>query len=303
MGSSASVLFGSSVHEGVCIFFKHGIEQACPMSGSVWALLFHCVVRRLVVALPVGYSLTCFVEELAASMLDARIGLASIMPVLLLELRLATGLAHLENTQIMCYGAAPDFDIKRALQGIPGAVGLAAMRRGTYLGMAIRPDAQSMECDTAFAKYRSGAAFVRSLPGHFGGRVRAYRSFAVSVASFFSQSLPLRPEFAYSCFFACGLDECGHSAPIGVQASMRRSSAWPCRCPSSMSWPLRWRLAAPAFLELGRFVRVPALASRSCPSASASCSRGRPADGFPLPGDTHTASGGTFPVWAMLGAC
>lgn len=188
VGSSASVLFRGGVHEFLCIMVRRGMKQGCPASGSAWARLYDCVIRRLVAVLPpVGYSLTCYADDLAASMLDIRVGVSRLMPVLL-ELRLAAGLTiRLGKTQVVLFGTSTDFSVKRVQQDIPWAGGFAVARRGTYLGILIGPDAYQQGRDKACSMFRARSAYVRSLPGHLGDRLRAYQSFAVCVALFVAQ--------------------------------------------------------------------------------------------------------------------
>lgn len=127
-GPSAFVLFGCSVHVGLCDFVRQGTQQGCPTSGSVCGPCFSIASpvdslrhwRRRVT-----YPPSCDADDLAASMLDVRLGFALRMPVLL-EMRLATGLTiHPEQTQLVHYGFASEFDIKRMLQEVPGAGGFA----------------------------------------------------------------------------------------------------------------------------------------------------------------------------------
>lgn len=71
----------------------------------------------------------------------------------------------------------------------------AIARHGIYLGIVVGPEARVTEWNRALSKFRARAAYVRSLPGHLGDRVRAYEAFAVSV-TLFDQFVAMRDEFS-----------------------------------------------------------------------------------------------------------
>lgn len=145
----------------MCVPIRRGIKKGCSATGSVSALLFHCMLRRLVAALPaVGYSVMCNGDEWAASMLDVRVGLSEIMPILL-DINLATGRAiHPEKTEVINYGGMPHVVVKRLLQEVQGAGGLEEVSSRTYLAVVIGPSTQASEWDKTVSKFRSRMAYV-----------------------------------------------------------------------------------------------------------------------------------------------
>lgn len=124
-------------------------------------------------------------------MLDTRVGLGAIVPVLL-EMRLVL---HPAKTQVVLCGMASEFEVRRVLHEVPGARSFAVSRRGTYLGVVVGPEAQAPEWHKAYSKFRARAAYVRSLLGHFGDRLRAYQVVAVSDTSSVARCIPLRADF------------------------------------------------------------------------------------------------------------
>lgn len=64
----AAVYLDGTVFSEASLWVQRRIRQGCPASGSIWALLFGLVERRLVAALPSPQDfLTCFADDVAAS--------------------------------------------------------------------------------------------------------------------------------------------------------------------------------------------------------------------------------------------
>lgn len=84
IGSMATIYINSALFPFASVPVQRGIRQGCPSSGSVWALLFDPVVQRLIAAPPSPHdSLTCFADDLAASLIKLGAGLRSLLPVFL----------------------------------------------------------------------------------------------------------------------------------------------------------------------------------------------------------------------------
>lgn len=53
VGFKATVMFAGAVHDHLEIAVRRGLKQGCLASGSVRALLFDCIVRRVASPMPV----------------------------------------------------------------------------------------------------------------------------------------------------------------------------------------------------------------------------------------------------------
>lgn len=95
--SRVEVYINGQVYSEASLLVERGIHQGCPTSGSIWALLCGPVVRRLVGALPSPHAaLTCFADDLVASLLRLGDGLRRLMPVFF-EVSAAIGLELRRN--------------------------------------------------------------------------------------------------------------------------------------------------------------------------------------------------------------
>lgn len=75
-GTGMTIMFDGTVFDAMIVSVRRGIKQGCPASGTLWSLLFDPILRRLVFTLPsVGYSLTCFADDLATALGNVMLGL------------------------------------------------------------------------------------------------------------------------------------------------------------------------------------------------------------------------------------
>lgn len=183
-----TVMFNGEVFHDIVISLRRGIKQGCPASSALLALFLDPIARRLVAVLPpLGYALTCFVDDLAAALGNALVGLRLLLPVLL-EMLLAAGLAlHAGKTRVVNFSASTDFDIRRRIADILVVGAFMVARSGVYLRVPVGPDSVGHEFDQALIKYQAHCAYVRCVPGFVAERLCAHQAFGVSVLLFLAQ--------------------------------------------------------------------------------------------------------------------
>lgn len=174
LNSSATVVFNGIVSTAH-FHIGRGIKQGCPSSGSVWAILFDPIVRRLVANVrecDTRAMMSALAGDLAAAFFDSVVGLQALAPALQ-EMRLAAGLA-LSHSKccVVNFSVNSNFRMQRALNenaGLPFAV----VSQGPFLGVRIGPEAESSFWSKARLKYLAREAHLRALAGPARERLAA----------------------------------------------------------------------------------------------------------------------------------
>ena len=119
-----------------------GIKQGCPMSGSLWCLVFDPIVRlmdRVLSAL--GDELGVFADDVGLGCGDCVLSLVRVAPVLDIMRVVARLCLNWKKTMVVNFSRHSEFDIKRKIeQSVSEATAVIVCRAARYLGFVVGPD-------------------------------------------------------------------------------------------------------------------------------------------------------------------
>ena len=183
-GSSSQIVLGRSRGTSFCV--TSGIKQGCPMSGSLWNLLFDPLFRAVRANADGSRGgASAFADDVGLAYPDAVTGIRLLVPLLDLVGAASCLRLNWSKTVLLNFSRFSDFEVRRKLeQAVPCAACIKVSRCGRYLGFVAGPDAATKawikECDKFMRRVRHDRGLGLSL---FEGCL-AFGVFAFSVLRF-----------------------------------------------------------------------------------------------------------------------
>ena len=173
------------------IAMKAGIRQGCPASGSVWALIFDCVVRGLVRLLAPRRGLVrAYADDLALVLMNVLTDFPTVLKFFDIVL-LACGLAlNLKKTQVLNLSRKSNEQMARLLAFL-GASQVQVRHWAKYLGVLLGPGAAFLQFEDVGTKFRKRVSHVGTLGLPQCSSVVAYHIFCLSILRHKMQIAPL----------------------------------------------------------------------------------------------------------------
>ena len=210
---------------GVTIGITSGITQGCPMSGSLWCLVFDPIIRALVELVGEDGSLSAFADDIGVSVGDIIRALLVLVPILG-PIGAATCLKlNWKKTHIVNFFKLSIFKLKKQIEeAVPQALGAEICYVARYLGFLVGPCAKDHAWEAPCRKLLERARHIKTLGLSLNEAVLAVCVFAFSVIRFSLQLVPVSPVLV--CNFGLALDICTssprYSLGVSVLCSLRR---------------------------------------------------------------------------------
>ena len=211
---------------GVTISITSGIKQGCPMSGSLWCLVFDPITRALVELVGEDGSLSAFADDIGVPVGDIIRALLVLVPVLG-PIAAATCLkfkwkkTHIVNFSKFLFSSSRSRLGRRCRRLLEPRFAILLRR---YLGFLVGPCAKDHAWEAPCRKLLERARHIKSLGLSLNEAVLAFCVFAFSVIRFSLQLVPLSPVLIWN--FGLALDICTssprHSLGVSVLCSLRR---------------------------------------------------------------------------------
>ena len=224
LGSSSRLSCGGI--RGPCIKISSGIKQGCPMSGSLWCIIFDPIIRAMSRVLSGPRNrLGVFADDVGIGCGDCVSALVALSPVLDIMRVGACLTLNWKKTYIVNFGSMSEFAFKRSIeQALPIASAVIVCRAARYLGFIVGPDAFELIWKLVCAKMLKRARHVRSLGLSLAETCVAFNVFVFSVARFVLQLvLPSSLLFwTYGLAIDIATGSPRYSMGVGVLCSLRR---------------------------------------------------------------------------------
>ena len=223
VGSSAVLAAGRM--RGGSIDVTSGIKQGCPMSGSLWNIIFDPVIRCLLEALGTCGSLSAFADDIGIATGDVITVLSRVVPVLG-SVQAATCLTlNWGKTFLVNFSRFSVFKIRNLIEEVaPLALRIVICKFAKYLGFIVGPGAGEHEWTAPCSKLLCRARHVKTLGLSLVESIAAFCVFAFSVVRYSLQLLGCSPVLEWH--FGLALDITTSSPRFamgeGVLTSLRR---------------------------------------------------------------------------------
>ena len=221
--SSAQLAAGGL--RGVTIGITSGIKQGCPMSGSLWRIVFDPIIGALVELVKEVGCLSAFAGDIGVSVGDIISALLVLVPILG-PIDAATCLKlSWKNAHIVNFSKFSILKLKKQIEeAVPKAHGAEICYYARYLGFLVGSCAKGHAWEAPCRKLLERARHIKTLGLSLNEAVLAFCVFAFSVIRFSLQLVPISPALIWD--FGLALDICTssprYSLGVSVLCSPRR---------------------------------------------------------------------------------
>lgn len=182
-GAAVRIAWGGRVSASA-LPVRSGVNQACPIFGTLWALAYDPIVRSILAAIP----RSLVHDDLGLSVRYRFKAMLALKPVLK-DMAFAANLplnAHI--SQLVDFSADVSDTVRDKLRRFATFADVDMVRSGRYLGVLVVPGAAQHALDAVVGKFLTRVCHVAGMPLHFPQRVRPYCMFAFSVLRFLMQA-------------------------------------------------------------------------------------------------------------------
>ena len=202
-----------------------GIKQGCPMSGSLWCIVFDPIIRALVELVKEVGSLSAFADDIGVSVGDIISALLVLVPILGPVEAAACLKLNWKKTHIVNFSKFSIFRLKKQIEeAVPLALGAEVCHYAGYLGFLVGPCAKEHAWDAPCRKLLERARHIKTLGLSLHEAVLAFCVFAFSIIRFSLQLIPISPDLVWN--FVLALDICTSSPRYSLGAGVLCSFRW-----------------------------------------------------------------------------